>query len=317
MQLLLNKKSGLDIRDQIKRQVRSLVRSGELTPGAALPSARNLAAALNVNQNTVAAAYREMVAEGILRTVVGSGTFISERQMISQSSDTLRKIFDQAIRQALESGFTLDQVSDQMLTQATLCGHQTKGRRVLVVECNRETMDHIAETLEAELGVETRGVLIQDLENNPSLLEESMAGIDLVVCGYNHVQEFHAMAGDREVEVVAVLMKRGMRMVNEILRLPAGTTVGFACANQRSTETLFQDIVLSGGSTLTKIWAGLDNHDGMQQMLDRCDVIFATGYVYDKVAGMAGPDKRIERVDLNIERENIELIKERLSLIQD
>jgi len=51
---------------QVADQLRRLVASGELVPGTALPSVRQLARDLGVNLNTIARAYRLLESEGFL-----------------------------------------------------------------------------------------------------------------------------------------------------------------------------------------------------------------------------------------------------------
>jgi DNA-binding transcriptional regulator YhcF (GntR family) len=51
---------------QVADQLRRLVASGELVPGTALPSVRQLARDLGVNLNTIARAYRLLEGEGFL-----------------------------------------------------------------------------------------------------------------------------------------------------------------------------------------------------------------------------------------------------------
>ena len=59
--------------------LRDAVRSGRLVPDARLPPYRSLAADLGVARNTVADAYAELVAEGWLTAVQGSGTRVARR----------------------------------------------------------------------------------------------------------------------------------------------------------------------------------------------------------------------------------------------
>lgn len=54
------------------------IRRGRLKPGDALPGSRELADLLGVNRNTVVAGYGELVAEGLLCTRVGGGTFVAQ-----------------------------------------------------------------------------------------------------------------------------------------------------------------------------------------------------------------------------------------------
>ncbi|MEU8637497.1 PLP-dependent aminotransferase family protein [Amycolatopsis sp. NPDC048633] len=59
--------------------LREAVRTGRLAPGTRLPPYRSLAADLGLARNTVADAYAELVAEGWLAAVQGSGTRVASR----------------------------------------------------------------------------------------------------------------------------------------------------------------------------------------------------------------------------------------------
>ncbi|OIQ09360.1 GntR family transcriptional regulator [Neomoorella thermoacetica] len=64
---------------QIIAAIKKQLARGELQPGQKLPSQREMAEELQVNPNTVQRAYREMEAMGLLETLRGQGTFISNR----------------------------------------------------------------------------------------------------------------------------------------------------------------------------------------------------------------------------------------------
>ncbi len=63
--------------DQIKRQIGALVADGRLAPGDKLPTVRRLADDLGLAPNTVARAYRELEAAGVIDTRGRAGSFIS------------------------------------------------------------------------------------------------------------------------------------------------------------------------------------------------------------------------------------------------
>lgn len=64
---------------QIADQVRSLLVSGRLRPGARLATVRELAVDLGVNHNTVAEAYRQLAAEGFISLERGVGAVVLDR----------------------------------------------------------------------------------------------------------------------------------------------------------------------------------------------------------------------------------------------
>lgn len=63
--------------EQLKRQVSAQVESGGLRPGDKLPTVRALATELGLAPNTVARAYRELEASGVIDTRGRSGSFVS------------------------------------------------------------------------------------------------------------------------------------------------------------------------------------------------------------------------------------------------
>ncbi|HEV2703594.1 MAG TPA: GntR family transcriptional regulator [Steroidobacteraceae bacterium] len=77
MEIRIDFAADIPIYRQIIGQVRSLVALGLLQPGAGLPSIRKLALDLKVAANTVAKAYEELAAAGVVHRRRGFGTFVS------------------------------------------------------------------------------------------------------------------------------------------------------------------------------------------------------------------------------------------------
>ncbi|MBN1910943.1 MAG: GntR family transcriptional regulator [Pirellulales bacterium] len=78
MQIHLSSTDGVPIYRQIVNQVTYLIAAERLAPGEALPPIRTLAEQLVVNPNTVARAYRELEAAGLVTTRRTAGTFVSQ-----------------------------------------------------------------------------------------------------------------------------------------------------------------------------------------------------------------------------------------------
>jgi len=69
---------GHRVRAGLEGALREAVQTGRLAPGTRLPSSRSLAADLGIARNTVAEAYGQLVAEGWLTALQGSGTRVAE-----------------------------------------------------------------------------------------------------------------------------------------------------------------------------------------------------------------------------------------------
>jgi GntR family transcriptional regulator len=99
--------SSVPIYRQIVDHVRRSVATGDLVPGAQLPSVRALAEQLVINPNTVARAYSDLVREGVVQSHAGKGLFIApRRQLLSPEERALR--LDQALDTFLNEVLFLD-----------------------------------------------------------------------------------------------------------------------------------------------------------------------------------------------------------------
>jgi GntR family transcriptional regulator len=77
LRILLSNSSPEPIYEQIARQVRAQIISGDLQEGALLPSIRALAHDLQISVITTKRAYEELEREGLIDTVGGKGTFVA------------------------------------------------------------------------------------------------------------------------------------------------------------------------------------------------------------------------------------------------
>jgi GntR family transcriptional regulator len=79
VQIHISLQDGVAIYLQIVNQVKYLVAAGRLAAGEELPPIRTLAQQLLVNPNTVARAYRELEAAGVVEKRRTAGTYVSEQ----------------------------------------------------------------------------------------------------------------------------------------------------------------------------------------------------------------------------------------------
>jgi GntR family transcriptional regulator len=102
---ILNPQSGVPIYRQILEQVRRMVASGQLQPGAELPSVRDLALAHAVNPMTISKAYSLLEAEGLLArnrgkpmTVVGPARGAARGQSpLAKRLEQIEPLIDQIV----------------------------------------------------------------------------------------------------------------------------------------------------------------------------------------------------------------------------
>jgi len=113
MFLRIESSSGVPITRQIMDQVRTACVTGALAPGERLPSVRELARDLAVNQNTILKVYERLTGEGLLERRHGSGTYVSENLVpgrLKGQKELLRKEVDRLVFHAASLGLGAEDV---------------------------------------------------------------------------------------------------------------------------------------------------------------------------------------------------------------
>ena len=103
--------SGVPITRQIADQIRNHSASGTLAPGDRLPSVRQLAKDLAVNQNTILRVYERLTGEGLLERHQGDGTYVAEtlpRGRAKAQRNLLAREIDRLMHRALDLGIDRD-----------------------------------------------------------------------------------------------------------------------------------------------------------------------------------------------------------------
>jgi GntR family transcriptional regulator len=90
----LHRDHSIDLHEQVAAEIRRAIADGEAGPGERLPPAKDLAAVLGVNTNTVLRALRQLRDEGLLEFRRGRGITVSgtpERgAVVEQARELLR-----------------------------------------------------------------------------------------------------------------------------------------------------------------------------------------------------------------------------------
>jgi len=125
---LLNPNAGEPIYRQLVEQIRRLIASGQLQPGAEMPSVRELASSHALNPMTISKAYSLLEAEGLLERQRGRPMTVAN-QLYSREDESHRlqliqpqlQLLIQAARQLqLSDDILLDEIARQLALPSPL-----------------------------------------------------------------------------------------------------------------------------------------------------------------------------------------------------
>ena len=102
---------------QIIDGIRMEIAIGRLSPGCKLPSYRGLAMQLMINPNTVAKAYGELSAEGLIESRPGLGLFVTEgKQRFNdvEREQKLQKAIDHFINETVSLNYSETEIINEI-----------------------------------------------------------------------------------------------------------------------------------------------------------------------------------------------------------
>ena len=108
----LDRGSAAALHDQVAAQIRRAIAEGEASPGERLPLARDLAAVLGVNKNTVLRALHQLREEGLLEFRRGRGITVTGTAQHGAVLAEVRKLIEFARRHGYGRTEIIQMISD-------------------------------------------------------------------------------------------------------------------------------------------------------------------------------------------------------------
>ncbi len=283
MRLFLDRHGSTSLTDQLKAQVRHLILSGRLATGSRLPPVRTLAGFLRVNRNTVARAYAELQAEGVLDARPGRGTFVVWTPPSPRASQALSAQVDRLLATASAAGVALD---DLIATLAVRAGRRRAPARPRLgfIECNPVDLAYFARLVRAAVDVPVVTLLLADLPRAPE-------GIDLLATTFFHIEDVRRRC--RGTEVVGLMALPDFRTLEEVAHLPRTCRVGLVCATAEGVRSKARSLEAVGLRTPRLQTATLDDPDALVQVLGRSEVVLAAPRVIDRMRGVISAGTRV------------------------
>ena len=113
MHIIINNSSMVPIYEQIVDQIKAAIVVGDIKPGDLLPSVRQQSKDLRISALTAKKAYDALEEEGVVTTVHGKGTFVSETNKDRIYEEQVRDVeqdMAKAVLKASQSGIKDDDI---------------------------------------------------------------------------------------------------------------------------------------------------------------------------------------------------------------
>jgi DNA-binding transcriptional regulator YhcF (GntR family) len=273
MRLVLDRRAPTTLPDQLKAQIRHLILAGRLPAGTRLPPVRTLAGFLRVNRNTVARAYAELEAEGVVDGRPGRGTQIVWTPPAAGDSRALGGQIDRLLAAAsrLRIG------PDDLIAMIAVRSGRRRGwqrPRLGFVECNPVDLAYFGRLVSAAVDVPVAPILLADLAASP-------AEVDLLVTTFFHAEDVRRRAGG--LEVVGLMALPDFQTLDLVSRLPRTSRVALVCATAEGVRSKARSLEAVGLRRPRLQTATLEDPEALRQALAEAEVVLAAPRVLDRM----------------------------------
>jgi DNA-binding transcriptional regulator YhcF (GntR family) len=309
--LTIDKRSPFSIQRQLATQLVHLIRSGSLKPGEQLPTTRQLAGYLRINHNTVAMAYRDLEAQGLLRVEQGRGTFVAD---VSGALADWHAGVMSAVREAFDKARALGATAREFLDAAAAVAQAPEGAavqaRVLLVECNESELGSMESVLAPELAARVSTATIDELAARLAGGRGALDDTDLILTTFFHVNEVEALAEGTGVKVAGLYMGPSIRTLMRIMALGPTTriaAVGKGPACVRGLVASLQNVL---GTDRPIAFGHVQEPAALGEVVAGSDVVVYGEATRKIVEPLISPRHEQIAVENHIDRGSIEMVKE-------
>ena len=126
----INENSPVPIYLQIVEEIKRMILSGTYSANSRLPSIRQVAKDIKVNPNTVAKAFQELEADGMIFFKRGQGAFVAEISAKDQQMRVIEKLtaqIEELVNNAVKLGMEPEQLTK--LFESIVKKHSVKGEK--------------------------------------------------------------------------------------------------------------------------------------------------------------------------------------------
>jgi GntR family transcriptional regulator len=319
MQLSIDKNCGFSIKAQLAEQIKFLIKTGKLQPHEQLPTVRQLAGFLRINQNTVFTVYKELEREKFLYCVHGKGCFVAEQKTRTEEKNMseLLEILEEAITKAKAKGISLEEFALAAFSKAQIESRKKpRALEVHFIECNQADLKFYKEQLEKEVGVEIKTFLVDEVEQQIKSGRYPSNDIDLAVTTFFHLNEIKELLKSAPFEVIGIMAGPHIKTLMELSSLPDKTRLGIVCVSWRGVKNMEGSILNSGLTNVIPVPFPINDPTLFNEKIQQIDAVLTSQACFEEVKAQLPPRVKLFVYDRVLDQGGIQMLKSAIEEIQ-
>jgi DNA-binding transcriptional regulator YhcF (GntR family) len=257
---------------QISWQIAYRIDTGEYPEGSRLPTARELAASLRIDPNTVRAIYGRLARAGYVTARQGSGTYVAPRPVRPGRGAVLMDLVSDFLIRGAQRGFAPDELATAVYAAAQERRHPGSRVRVLFVDDTHSDASQGATLLTEKFGsvAEIEGALVEEVDARLRNFH-----YDLVATTPGHAEVTQRAVAKRCPVVVMLVVPTYSEVLRELSVARPGSTLALICETDQGLANM-DATFRSFRGRLRILEAKHDAHDALQMIDAEADLILVT-----------------------------------------
>ena len=314
----IDEKSSIPINVQIAEQIKLLIATRNLKPGDPLPTVTQLAQFLELNHNTIASVYTDLIKADYLVAQRGKGTFVAQSEAIKLLLRTqhLYRLIDPAYLAAEQMGFDPSSFGIMSYARAVSLKHTPSNLpKCVFVECNEHDTLAFLEAIKLEISHPLLLIELEDLQAEKPEAMSKIQAANLIITTSFHIEEISQYTRPSQ-EVVCVRLTLDWSPLTNLAALSNKARALMVCRGIVGSMSMKQIVERTGISHLNLKYMSLEQFQNNLHLLKEFEVVYVSSLVYDLVYKLSAQSEKIKKFEFRLSSESAALVKTRLAAIQ-
>ncbi|GAA0786106.1 GntR family transcriptional regulator [Hathewaya limosa] len=279
IEIRINKKSGVPLYLQVKKQIIDQIRSGKIRVGNKMPTERELSQSLNVSRNTVSTAYNELEQDGIIKSYQGKGTFVIEEVASWKDKDLkdkIVKVLDIALEEALENGMSTQEFVELVNERVNEKNELMEKMLFVYVECNIEQAKMFSDELSKNGNMKVMPLTISQLQKMDKDTQSILKKCQVIISTFNHVNEVTELTKGLNKHIFGVAITPDLGTIVKIARYQSGTKFGCVCISEEFMFKIKRALENAGLDTMNVKYTNTYDIESLEKFIKGVDVIIVS-----------------------------------------
>ena len=303
----IDKKSKISYTEQLVRNIRWSIFTGEVRWREKLPPIRILAEQLGVGVNTVRAAYKQLEQQELVITRPHSGTIVL---MEAMDKEKFEEELITSIKNALYYCLSPDEVREiveKVLKDAT----QKQKKETIFVYGDQEIGDRYVAQIALEADVNVIGVHVDELADYLNKNRSRIEGLDAIITTYFLYAKVRSIARNYQPIIYGMTVEISKEILDEAEKLPEEAEIAVICKKEESAAGFVNLLERNNPGLRVKVYYE-ESMPEWSIILDEASMLCVSPSLYEKTKKMGGEQIPIYEIWDKINEQSMNMLRDYL-----